>query len=108
VPDPRPDLQDLRGARVRRVDEDALGPAADAAADVLRRGPGALVLRGALDPAGRRGRSGPSAHAAGREPHLSTGADRASVTTERARRGLPPHAPDTRSRRPSTHVDSAG
>src|SRR5699024_3610505 len=50
VPDPRPDLHGLRGARLRPVDEDALGPAAHAAADVLRRHPRALLLRRALDP----------------------------------------------------------
>src|SRR5699024_10594718 len=71
VPDPRPDLHGLRGARLRPVDEDALGPAAHAAADVLRRHPRALLLRRALDPPeGRVGSRAPP-HPAGRRARLS-------------------------------------
>src|SRR5699024_5785971 len=80
VADPRPDLHDLRGVGLRSVDADALGAAPDAAADVLRCGARAVLLRGALDPPVRRTRPAAPTHPAGPGTRRGRAGPRRGVT----------------------------
>src|SRR5690625_7812571 len=76
----RPDLHDLRGAGLRSVDADALGAAPDAAADVLRCGARAVLLRGALDPPVRRTRTAAPTHPSGTGTRRGRAGPRPGVT----------------------------
>src|SRR5699024_2856399 len=71
---------DLRGAGLRSVDADALGAAPDAAADVLRCGARAVLLRGALDPPVRRTRPAAPTHPAGPGTRRGRAGPRRGVT----------------------------